>query len=114
MGYDVILDASGKYAFLKLKYALKKKGRMVSTIPGPTNIPPFNWVARLTGKRLETVMCWSKRKDLELIGEWMTSGKIHSVPIDSIHDVKDIQDARERQEDPKKLGRVVIKVEGGW
>lgn len=113
--YDVIFDTTGKYSFMKIKYALKKKGTLVATIPSITNYPPFSLMASpLSGKRCKSLMVCCNREDLELVGAWMNSGGIHSVPIDSIHDVKDIHSARERQEDPKKSGRVVIKVEGGW
>ena len=53
------------------------------------------------------------RQDLELVGEWLKAGGI-IVPIDSIYNVKDINDARQRQDSGKKSGRVVIKVADGW
>lgn len=112
--YDVIFDTTGKYSFMKLKYALKKKGTLVSTIPNIANYPPFSLMVALTGKRCKSLMVRCNREDLELVGAWMKLGKIHSIPVDGTYDVKDIHTARERQEDPKKSGRVVIKVEGGW
>ena len=45
---------------------------------------------------------------------FINADEIHSVPIDNVYNIKDIQTARERQKDPKKSGRVVIKVGDGW
>lgn len=112
--YDVIFDTTGKYSFFKLKYALKKKGTVVSTIPGITSFGPLSWFIATTGKRSKSVMVHCNQKDLELIGKWMVSGDIHSVPVDNVYDIKDIHIARERQDDPKKSGRIVIKVQDGW
>eukprot|EP00581_Thalassiosira_minuscula_P012224 CAMPEP_0183717126 /NCGR_PEP_ID=MMETSP0737-20130205/10814_1 /TAXON_ID=385413 /ORGANISM="Thalassiosira miniscula, Strain CCMP1093" /LENGTH=329 /DNA_ID=CAMNT_0025946507 /DNA_START=346 /DNA_END=1335 /DNA_ORIENTATION=- len=112
--YDVIFDTTGKYSFMKLRYALKKKGSLVSTIPNISTIPPASLLLAITGKRSKSLFVHCNRKDLELVGQWMKSGEIYSIPVDNVYDVKDIQAARERQSDPKKSGRVVIKVDGGW
>ncbi|KAL9186817.1 hypothetical protein ACHAXT_010537 [Thalassiosira profunda] len=110
--YDIVFDTTGKYSF-KLRYALKKKGTMVSTIPGLTTMPPVSTLIGLSGKQTKALMVRCNREDLELVGEWVKSGAIHSVPIDSEYAVKDIEAARKRQGE-KKTGRVVIKVAGGW
>ena len=113
--YDVIFDTTaGKHSYLKMRYALKKGGTFVSTVPNITVCPPFSWIASITGKRSKSLLVNCNRADLELVGEWMKSGEIHSVPIDTTYDVKDIHDAREREESGAKAGRVVIKVAGGW
>ena len=104
--YGVIFDTTGKYSYSKLKYALKKNGTMVSTIPNITTMLPFN--------RSKAVMVKCNRTDLDLIGDWLKSGNISSIKIDSTYSIKDIQEAWERQDGGKRSGRVVIKVEGGW
>lgn len=111
--YDVIFDTTGKYSLMKMRYAMKKGGTFVSTIPNITDYPPFSWIVGIaTGKHSKSLMVKCNRQDLELVGEWMKSGM--TVPIDSVYDIKDIDDARERQESGKKSGRVVIKVADGW
>jgi hypothetical protein len=55
----------------------------------------------------------SKRTDWELMAESLEHGNIQSVPIDREHRVKDIMKTWERLQDPKKNGRVVIKVDNG-
>ena len=104
--YDVIFDTTGKYSYSKLKYALKKNGKMVSTIPNITTMLPFN--------RSKAVMVQCNKSDLDIIGDWLKSSDICSIKIDSTYSIKDIQEAWERQDGDKRSGRVVIKVEGGW
>jgi len=112
--YDVIYDTSGKYSVLQLKYALKRGGTFVSTIPSPLNMPPLSYLVKaLTGRTNASLMVRCNRSDLETVGGWLATGSL-DVPIDSTHDVKEIEAARERNSSPKKCGRVVIKVKGGW
>jgi len=112
--YDVIYDTSGKYSVLQLKYALKRGGTFVSTIPSPLNMPPLSYLVKaLTGRTNASLMVRCNRPDLETVGGWLATGSL-DVPIDSTHDVKEIEAARERNSSPKKCGRVVIKVKGGW
>ena len=110
----MIFDTTGKYSFFKLRYALRAKGTLVSTIPSITTMPPLSALLSICGKRTKSLMVKCNREDLELVGKWMASGDIHSIPIDSTFDVKDIQAARKRQQDNTKSGRVVIKVADGW
>ncbi len=112
--YDVIFDTTGKYSLMKMGYAMKKGGTFVSTIPHITEYPPFSWIiGGVTGKCSKSLMVKCNRQDLELVGEWLKAGGI-IVPIDSIYNVKDINDARQRQDSGKKSGRVVIKIANGW
>lgn len=113
--YDVILELSGRYSFPSLKYALKPKGAVVTAIPNVTTLL-FYWVVpyMFWGKKYRSLTVQSRRPDLELIADWLQQGKIKSVPIDSTHRAVDIMKAWELLEDPKKNGRIVIKVDGGW
>lgn len=112
--YDVIYETSGKYSIFQLKYALKRGGTFVSTIPSPLNMPPLSYLVKaLTGRTYATLMVQCNRPDLETVGGWLATGALE-VPIDCTHGVKEIAAARERNSSPKKRGRVVIKVKGGW
>jgi hypothetical protein len=53
-----------------------------------------------------------KRKDFELVGEWLTSGLV--IDIDSTFPIGDMKNAVARYRDKSKVGRVVIQVSGGW
>jgi NADPH:quinone reductase-like Zn-dependent oxidoreductase len=113
--YDVILELTGKYSFGSLKYALKPKGTIVTTVPNITTMF-FAWLVPLLnlGKKYRSFIVQSRRSDLELIANWLESEKIQSVPIDSITNVHEFYKAWERLGNPKKNGRVVIKVASGW
>jgi len=111
--YDLIFDTTGKYSFSSLKYAIKKNGALVNTIPGVVTTL-FSWFIRIVYKKsYKSVAVKSKSTDLDLVGKWLQKGDIRC-PIDSTHNIKDFQNARERQNSSKKSGRVVIKVEDGW
>jgi len=111
--YDVIFDTTGKYSFRSLKYALRKKGALVNTIPGVVTTL-FSWLIPIIyKKKYKSVMVKCNRADLELVGSWLHKGNL-VCPIDSTYDIKDFDSARERYKDSKKAGRVVIKVEDGW
>jgi len=111
--YDVIFDTTGKYSFTSLRYALRKKGALVNTIPGVVT-SFFSWLIPIIyNKQYKSVFVVCNRVDLELVGSWLQKGEL-SCPIDSLHNIKDFENAAERQKDPKKSGRVVIKVEDGW
>lgn len=112
--YDIVFDTTGKYSYMKLKYTLKKGGTFVATVPNITVYPPFSWLISMSGKSSKSLMVQSNRTDLQLVGAWMKSGDIHSVPIDNTYEIKHVHDARARQESGEKAGRVVIKVVDGW
>lgn len=59
------------------------------------------------------IMVESKKTDLEQLGKWIDASKL-KIDVDSVHDIKDCAAAIERQNDPSKNGRVVVKVEGGF
>merc|ERR1712232_774566 len=48
--YDVIFDTTGKYSFMSLKYALRKKGALVNTIPGVVTTL-FSWLIPIIYKK---------------------------------------------------------------
>ena len=111
--YDIIFDTTGKYSFASLKYALVKGGTLVNTIPNVATFL-FSWIFPIIfGKNYKSVFVQCNRADLELVGSWLQQ-EIISCPIDSTHNIKDFENARERQKESKKSGRVVVKVEGGW
>ncbi len=75
--YDIIFDTSGKYSLMQMRYAMKKGGTFVSTIPHITEYPPFSWIiSSVTGKSSKSLMVKCNRQDLELIGGWMKDGGI--------------------------------------
>lgn len=113
--YDVIFDASGLYSFFTLKSLLKPNGRVVSTLPHIDSMLFGSWLYPFLfrGKFSKMVLCRSNRADLQLLASLLESKAVH-VSIDSVHDVKNFQEAWTRQDDREKTGRVLIKIDGGW
>lgn len=112
--YDIIFDTTGKYSFASLKYTLRNKRALVNTMPNfVTVLFSRCMVPTIFNKQYKGVFVKSNRADFELVGSWLQKGII-SYPIDSTYNIKDIENAREQQKNPKKSGRVVIKVECGW
>lgn len=106
--FDVIFDTPNAF---KLPLSLLRKGGvMVITVPNLRFL--YGKVATLmSSKSIKFIHVHSKKKDLELVGEWLQNGL--EISIDSTHDIKDIDAAIKRQ-NGKKEGRVVIQVDGGW
>lgn len=112
--FDVIFDSTGMYSAKDFMGKLRRgSGCYVTTLPDigllwgimRAIVTLKNWPA--------FVLCVSKRPDMELIGDWLSSGKM-KVAIDSTFKVKDISEAVKRQADRTKVGRVVINVADGW
>jgi NADPH:quinone reductase-like Zn-dependent oxidoreductase len=110
--YDVIFDTPAQYSATKCIGKLRPKGCYVTTLPTGSLVMGMI-LSLFTGKGSKLVECNSNRADLELVGSWLTDKKL-SIDVDSTFDIKDLEEAIERQNNRAKVGRVVIKVEGGW
>jgi NADPH:quinone reductase-like Zn-dependent oxidoreductase len=110
--YDVIFDTPGQYSATDFIRKLKPKGSSVATKPS-LSMAMGMILSLFNGKGSKFVQAKSNRADLELVGSWLSEGKL-SIEIDSTHDVKDLELAISRNNERAKVGRVVIKVEGGW
>jgi len=112
--YDVIFDPSAKNSFSSLKRLLKPGGRMVNTIPHWDYFLFGNWLYPcLFKKSFHFVFVESNQKDLVLLAKCLKDESV-KVIVDSVHKVADFSTAWERQHDPNRRGRVVVKVDGGW
>ena len=115
--FDVILDTPGKLSSAtSLKY-LKQQGAYV--FASPDDMLGVFWgklcaLFSFTNKKtVDMVLVEAKKDDLDLIAKHLQEKNL-LVDVDSIFDIKDIAKAMERQNDPKKNGRVVIKVQSGF
>jgi len=112
--YDVIFDTPGKLSARKILACLKPKGVYVN--PSPDDMLDFllgKLFALFSSKSVSMIMVESKKADLEQIGKWIENSNL-KIYVDSVHDIKDCAAAIQRQNDPSKNGRVVVKVEGGF
>uniref|UniRef100_A0A7S1DBV1 Enoyl reductase (ER) domain-containing protein n=1 Tax=Cyclophora tenuis TaxID=216820 RepID=A0A7S1DBV1_CYCTE len=113
--FHVVFDSTGLYsAYDFLSKIHKEGGRFVTTLPnvGFLLATAMTFV-NCKKQGVSFVHAMSKRQDLELVGEWLSSSKLQ-IPIDSTFKVKDMKDAMARQADRAKVGRVIIDVANGW
>lgn len=111
--YDVIFDPSAKNSFSSLRRLLKPGGRMVNTIPH-WDYYILSWLYPfLFKKTFGFVHVVSNEKDLKLLSQCLVDGSV-KVPVDSTHKMTEFAAAWDRQLDPNRRGRVVLKVEDGW
>lgn len=109
--YDVVFDTPAVHSFARCARAMRPGGTYVTTLPDLALISGFVR-ALFSSKRCRFIKVRSRRADLELAGRWLSEGL--DVPIDSRHDIADLDVALRRQEDPGRMGRVVIDVADGW
>lgn len=110
--YDVIFDTPSKYSPWRSFRYLNRGGAVVVTLPSMGLLAAMVG-SFFNGKKTAFVEVHAKRKDLELVGEWLSSGSL-KVDVDSTYAVKDFRKALERQGNKARVGRVVIQVEDGW
>jgi NADPH:quinone reductase-like Zn-dependent oxidoreductase len=109
--YDVVSDTPAVHSFGRCARALKKGGAYVTTLPSGALLAGMAR-ALFTSKRCHFVQVASRRKDLELVGEWLGSGL--EVPLDSRFPIAELDAALRRQRDRERAGRVVVDVADGW
>ncbi len=109
--FDVVFDAAAASRWRQWRSLLKPGGRFVTTLP--TLDFALDKVASLfssTGIRL--VMVKSRPADLDLLGQWLTSGL--EVPLDTTVPVRNVADALARLERGGVVGRIAVDVAGGF
>lgn len=113
--YDVILDSPAMYSASRALSVLRPTGgTFVATLPSFGMIWAFfGTCLTFSKKRIRFVECHSTKDDLDLLGQWLEAGKL-DIHIDSVFNVRALDDALRRQKSPQRVGRVVVKVDGGW
>ena len=109
--FDVIFDAAAAYRWSQWSGHLKPGGAYVTTLP--TLGFGIDKVRSLfSSSRAELVMVKSRSADLELLAEWLSTGL--EVPLDSTLPVREVAAGLERLESGRQLGRIAIRVAGGF
>lgn len=109
--FDVILDAAAASRWSDWKSLLKPGGQFVTTLPSLSfAVDKLMSLFSSTGTGL--IMAKSRAADLELLGEWLTSGL--EVPIDRTIPVRELAAGLERLERGGVLGRIAVDVAGGF
>jgi NADPH:quinone reductase-like Zn-dependent oxidoreductase len=112
--YDVIFDAVGKSSFARCRKALKANGIYMTTVPSLSILWRMLKRRDADGKRglLATTGLRSdemKRRDLELMVELYTAGKLRAV-IDRRYALSEMAEAHRYVETGHKRGSVVVTV----
>jgi NADPH:quinone reductase-like Zn-dependent oxidoreductase len=113
--YDIIFDTVGKSSFARCRDSLTEKGVYLTTVPSPAIFLQVLWTSRMGSKRVRIAATGlrpasEKTKDLLLINEMITTGKLIAV-IDKCYPLEQIADAHRYVETGHKKGNVVITVD---
>lgn len=110
-GYDVVFDTPAAYSYGQCSSSLRPGGAYVTTLPDAALITG-RLASVFSSKRCHFVQVASRRKDLELVGDWLADGL--ELSIDSRHKIADLDQALERQAAGDRTGRVAVDVADGW
>jgi NADPH:quinone reductase-like Zn-dependent oxidoreductase len=112
--YDVIFDTTGQYSALQGLSKLQPKGTFVATLPSLSLVTGMILSFFRSGKKsVKMIQCHSNRTDLDLAASWIADKKL-LIDVNGMYDIKDLEKAIARHQEKAKVGRVVIRVEGGW
>jgi NADPH:quinone reductase-like Zn-dependent oxidoreductase len=109
--YDVILDAVGKYSFLRCRRSLKPGGTYVST-DRVHNLLLALWTSRVGDRKVVFAIPRHTRKDVLLVKELIEIGKYRAV-VDRTYPLEEVVDAARYVESWQKIGNVVLTLNEG-
>jgi NADPH:quinone reductase-like Zn-dependent oxidoreductase len=107
--YDRVFDAIGHYPFLKWRRVLVPQGMLVSVHPLVGN-PISQGLARLSGRRLASVIVQPSGTDLETLTGWMNAGQVRPV-IDQVYPLAEAAAAHRHSETQRARGKLVLVVD---
>ena len=112
--YDAIIDAVGKYSFLRGRRSLKRGGVYVPTDLGPFMLETIvmllatRWVG---DKRVKMAIARRNKDDVLFLKELIEAGKFRAV-IDRRYPLEQVVEAHKYVETWQKTGNVVLTVSG--
>lgn len=106
--FDLFFDSFGNQKFNEVKKILTAKGRYVTTIPTRDIILKY-FLSFFTSQKASLVVVKSRRKDLELLKNWLENGKMRAV-IDKIYPLDDVAEAHSYIETKRARGKVALEV----
>jgi NADPH:quinone reductase-like Zn-dependent oxidoreductase len=110
--YDIIFDAVGKHSFQRCKNSLTPRGAYLAT-DGFRNLLLSQWTARRKGKRVVfNIPPRYTKADVVYLKELIEAGKYRAV-IDRIYPLEQVIEASRYVETERKVGNVVLTVNGG-
>lgn len=108
-GYSIIFDAVAKRSFTECKPLLSPKGVYISTLPSLDTILRIIIGSIMGGKRARLVNLRARGSDLELLTEWVETGKVRPM-IDKIFPLSKTAEAHAYSETGRAHGKIVISI----
>lgn len=105
--YDVILDATGRLGYGRLRPLLTPGGRHVTTLPSlPFLVDLLS--SRLRGQKAGMVICKSVPADLAQLAQWMEAGL--AVPVAQTYPLAQLAEALTRLQAGDLFGKLAVQV----
>jgi NADPH:quinone reductase-like Zn-dependent oxidoreductase len=109
--YDVILDAVGKYSFLRCRGSLKPGGMYVAT-DRLHNLVLALLTSRIGARKVVFTLPRHTKKDVLFVKELIEAGEYRAV-VDRTYALEDVVEATRYVESWQKTGNVVLSLNGG-
>jgi NADPH:quinone reductase-like Zn-dependent oxidoreductase len=112
--YDAIIDAVGKYSFVRGRRSLNPGGTYVATDGGPFMLDALVWpvVTRFVGtKRVRNAIGRRSKPDVLLMKELIEAGEFRAV-VDRRYPMDQVVEAHRYVETWRKAGNVVLTIGG--
>ena len=110
--FDVVFDTVNKLSFRKGCRLLRKGGVMVTVNPVLDKLAPDFLAPLWGGRRLRSLLVKPSGEDLEVLGRWLSEGKVRSV-IDQTYPLEKAADAHRYSETERASGKLVLIVAEG-
>lgn len=107
--FDIVLDAVALLSLQEGLNLVKRGGVMVSLNPGMGN-PISKMLARLRGKRIESLLVKPDGTDLSYLADLVDRGCLSPV-IDRIYELRDAQQSHEYSETKRARGKIVLSID---
>ncbi len=107
--YDVIVDILGRTAFGDCKGVLAQGGQLVYVSFKMRQVVQMVWTSIVRSKRVRCVLVSEKPKDLDAIGEFLETGKLHP-RVDKAFPLEQAAEAHRYADSEARSGPVVITV----
>jgi NADPH:quinone reductase-like Zn-dependent oxidoreductase len=105
--YDVVYDTVGKASFSGCVRSLKKKGCLILSAAGLSQMIQGLWMSMMSGRKFISGVVSEKKEDMVFIKDLIEAGKLQSV-IDRTYPIEQIVGAHHYVEQGHKKGNVVI------
>lgn len=105
--YDIFYDVFGNYSFSSVRHLLNPRGCYITTIPSTRNLLDHAISLFARGQRARLVVVNSNRADLELLSQWVQSGRLRAI-IDRQMPMSEAAEAHRYLETKRARGKLIL------